>query len=279
VTTQRELFCCLVCGSAVGRDTDLGAPVRRCLSCEFGWTRTSLATPHELYNQESGCPTNYLEASARRYESDLRLRWLLGTGIPASLVEVGCAGGFFLEAAAKAGITATGIDVSLAAVRFAREELGITVMPGCFEEATLTDPVEALCAFQVLEKVEDPHDFLLAARQVLVPGGRLALEVPNIASAAAARLGARWPQARPGYQRWHFTPDSLARLVTRHGFQIIERDTVFSRFYWRRAPRWAHVRELFVADWAASRSPKLSHPTLGDAIRLIARRPEAGRPA
>jgi len=277
MTSQEELLCCLVCGSTIGRDADAVAPVRRCTACHFGWTRASLAAPRELYNRRPGGPANYLEASSRRYESDLRLRWLLGTGIPASLLEVGCAGGFFLEAAAKAGIAATGIDVSLAAVRFAREELGLAVTAGSFEEASFADPVEALCAFAVLEKVEDPHDFLLAARQALAPGGRLAVEVPNIASAAARRLGARWPQAQAGYQRWHFTPDSLARLITRHGFQVIARDTVFSRFYWRPIPRLAHARELFLADWLASRSPKLSHPSLGDVIRLIARRPEIGR--
>jgi SAM-dependent methyltransferase len=277
MTSQRELLCCLVCGSTIGRDTDLVTPVRRCTACDFGWTRATLAAPRELYNRGADGPTNYLEVSARRYQSDLRLRWLLGTGIPVSLLEVGCAGGFFLEAAAKAGIVATGIDVSVAAVRFARDELGVAATVGSFEEASVADPVEAVCAFSVLEKVEDPHDFLLAARQALAPGGRLAVEVPNIASAAADRLGNRWPQAQPGHQRWHFTPDSLARLITRHGFEVVARDTVFSRFYWRPVPRLAHLRQLFLADWLASRSPKLSHPRLGDWIRLIARRPEAGR--
>src|SRR4051812_27464446 len=102
MTSQRELLCCLVCGSTLGWDTDVATPVRRCTACAFGWTRAALATPQELYNRGSGGPANYLEASGRRYQSDLRLRWLLGTGIPASLLEVGCGGGFFLEAATKA---------------------------------------------------------------------------------------------------------------------------------------------------------------------------------
>jgi SAM-dependent methyltransferase len=183
-----------------------------------------------------------------------------------------------VEAAGAAGIVAEGVEVSGAAVRFARERLGVRLRQGRFESATVAQPVAAVCAFHVLEHVEDPNEFLSAARRALLPGGRLALEVPNIASAAARRLGTGWPHIEPRYHRWHFTPESLTRLVTAHGFQVVRRDTVFSRFYWRPWARLTHARDLFIADWVASRRASVRHPTLGDALRLVARHTNGSRP-
>lgn len=181
-----------------------------------------------------------------------------------------------MEAARRAGIAAQGVEVSESAARFAVERLGVPVRVGCFEEVAPVRSVEAVCAFHVLEHVEEPREFLRAARDALVPGGWLALEVPNIGSAAARRLGVEWSGLQPRFHRWHFTPESLTRLVTDSGFEIVRQDTVFSRFYWQRWGRLANARVLLVADWVASGSPRVSHPRLGDAIRLVARYDEAG---
>ncbi|MEN3616253.1 methyltransferase domain-containing protein, partial [Plantactinospora sp. ZYX-F-223] len=132
---------------------------------------------------------DYFLPGPRRFESGRRLRWLLSVARPASLVEAGSAGGFFVEAALRAGIAAEGVEVCAAAARFARERLGVPVRHGCFESDVPERVVEAVCAFHVLEHVEDPRRFLLAARRMLAARGWLALEVPNIASAAATRLG------------------------------------------------------------------------------------------
>ncbi|MEU8127137.1 methyltransferase domain-containing protein, partial [Micromonospora sp. NPDC049049] len=110
------------------------------------------------------------------------------------------------------------------------------------------------------------------AHTALTPGGWLALEVPNIASAAANRLGTDWPGLQSRYHRWHFAPDTLVRMLVESGFRVISHDTVFSRFYWQPAARLRNARDLLVADVAASRSPRVTHPQLGDLLRIFARR-------
>ena len=266
---------CLVCGTSGASESRLDDLLRRCPTCTFTWTTRVLAAPEELYDSgyfEGDGYDDYYQPTARRFESRLRLRWLRSSGPVLSLVEAGSAGGFFVAAARAAGIAAEGVEISESAVAYARDQLGVPVRQGPFESAEFAERFDVVCAFHVLEHVSDPTEFLLAAREALSPGGRIAVEVPNIASAAAGRLGSSWPHIQPQYHWWHFTPESLRRLVVDCGFEIVRQDTVFSRFYWQPLARKRNARDLFIADLAASHSVRMTHPSMGDAVRLIARR-------
>ena len=234
------------------------------------------ARQEELYDAsyyETESYRGYFAAARQwRHEADRRLRWLLATARPASLVEAGPAGGFFVRAARTAGIDATGVEVSPVAARYARQTLGVPVRQGMFEAVALPAPVEAVCAFHVLEHVLDPRSFLGAARERLVPGGWLALEVPNIDSTAARLAGATWVDLAPRYHLWHFNPASLARLVTDCGFEIVRQDTIFATHYLRPArwpTRWGVTSVHHAVRAGSLRSV---HPTRGNYLRLLARR-------
>lgn len=274
---------CTVCGETRS-EPSLGGMLRRCQGCAFQWTAADLPPPDELYDEsyyESESYRRYFAMATQwRFEAARRLRWLLSAVRPATLMEAGPAGGFFLEAARDRGIAVDGVEVSETAARYARDTLGVPVRQGTFERTVLASPVEAVCAFHVLEHVSDPREFLQAARGMLAPDGWLALEVPNISSAAAARDGESWVDLAPRYHNWHFSPESLTRLVTETGFRVVRADTIFASHYLRPnrlASRWglaSHWRGL-----RASGSLRTSHPHLGDYLRLLARRDEPGGPA
>jgi SAM-dependent methyltransferase len=248
-----------------------------CADCGFAWTAADPERPEDLYGEgyfHGDGYADYLQADARRFEAGRRLRWLLRTGPVRSLVEAGCAGGFFVEAARQAGIAATGTELSAEMVRHARERLGLPVEQGRFESAPLPDrPVQAVCAFHVLEHVEDPVAFVQTAWRLLEPGGRLAIEVPNLASPAARRLGLDWPGLQPRYHRWHFGPTALRRLVERAGFELVTQDTATFRYYMPAGFRHRQARHLFPADLRNTHSIRLTPRRHGDLLRLIARKP------
>ena len=166
------------------------------------------------------------------------------------------------------------MELSPTRARFAVESLGLDVRLSTFESDPSSSPVEAVCAFHVLEHVDDPQVFLEAAGSRLVPGGWVAIEVPNIASAGARRLGKAWPGLALDFHRWHFSPRSLIRLVKKVGFVPYQCDTVLARYYTR--PR-SYVRlatwRTLAAECRSARSTGLVHPALGDHLRLIARLP------
>ncbi|MFI6762313.1 methyltransferase domain-containing protein [Micromonospora sp. NPDC050417] len=280
MSTHDTATACLVCGPVPRWRSDFDGLLRTCLACGFAWTAAAMAPSPELYDEsyfDGGGYEEYFLPAPRRYEASRRLRWLLSLVRPTSLIEAGPAGGFFVEAARRAGIAASGIDISESAARYARDQLGVPVRQGRFETAVPERAVQAVCAFHVLEHVDEPRAFLDAARTALVPGGWLVLEVPNVASPAARRLGPAWPGLQPEYHRWHFTPESLTRLVTSAGFRVLRQDTTVFRYYMPPRYRLRHAHRLLPGDWLATRSLRLTHARHGDLLRLVAALPDARR--
>lgn len=253
--------------------------VRRCSACAFVWTRaddhrTAPAAYDETFFSNSHYYTAYFTRGSQwRHEALLRLRWLLTFARPESLLEIGCGGGFFLEAAREAGIAVHGIEPAGDGADFARRNMGLDVTSGLFENVVPPGRFDTVCAFHVLEHVEDPDAFLAKARDILPERGWLALEVPNIESTRARRDGSEWFNLVPQYHLWHFSPRTLTRIVEEAGFALISVDTVFPRHYFR--ARRLLTRSGFtsaLADWRSSPSPARSHPSAGDLLRLIASR-------
>lgn len=274
MTTMTGPTVCILCASWRTKAAfPQPSPLRRCTNCGLVVTASGPeATPPygEEYFSGSGYDSYFARAGQWRHEARKRLDWLLGATSPRTVLEIGCAGGFFLEAARAAGIEALGVESSEPAARYAGGTVGVPVVLGRFEEAHLDGPFDAVCAFHVLEHVDDPRALLEKARMLVASGGWLALEVPNIDSAAARVEGLDWPNLLPAYHRWHFAPGTLARLVEEAGFRVVRRETVFARFY---SPPARTMRRTLGELRTALRlgSLRTVHPTLGDHIRLLAR--------
>ena len=264
-----------MCGCRAVSDAFPGFDVVvRCGGCEVAWTAGADAASPTYDEGFFGGDyyTGYFDrADQWRHEARLRLRWLLQAGRPLSLAEIGCGGGFFLEAARAHGIAVRGVEPAADGAEHARSSLGLDVTTGRFEDVDLRGPFDAVCAFHVLEHVDDPVTFLERSRGLLAANGVLGLEVPNLDSARARRDRDRWFNLVPDFHLWHFSPASLLRLVTSSGFRPLSVDTAFPRHYFRvrRLASRSALRAL-TADLRAAPIPARTHARAGDYLRLLA---------
>ncbi|MDP8223096.1 MAG: class I SAM-dependent methyltransferase [Candidatus Lernaella stagnicola] len=145
------------------------------------------------------------------------------------LLEVGCGTGDAVGAALDLGFDATGVDVSAQAVDRARRRFP----DGDFRAARLEEvdlppgSFDAACLFDMIEHVPEPHPFAARLADLLVPGGRLLVVTPNVASLSARCLGPHWFHTFPEHVLLH-TPLSLAILFETHSLRVIRR-----RFAWK----------------------------------------------
>jgi hypothetical protein len=74
--------------------------------------------------------------------------------------------------------------------------------------------------WHVLEHVHDLHGYLAQLRKLLRPGGVLFIAVPNYTSYDARKYGAYWAAYDIPIHLYHFSPTSMHRLMSAHGFKI-----------------------------------------------------------
>lgn len=143
---------------------------------------------------------------------------------PGPLLEVGANTGMLLSLLRAAGLDQLrGLEPNPACAQAARKH-GVAIDVGWFD-AAYTPPagLANIVMSHVFEHMADPLAALDLAAQLLPPGGRLFLFVPNFASLRAQHDIARWPPLNPVDHLWHFSPDTLAALIARHGkFAVLE---------------------------------------------------------
>jgi SAM-dependent methyltransferase len=179
------------------------------------------ALDERVYRQlfEAQC-ANYKEQATRLTEVAGRC----GSG-----VELGSYVGAFLSAARAKGWQFEGVDVNEAANRFASQQ-GFTVRRGGLEAVTGRQ-FDAVAIWNCFDQLPDPRATAAAARNVLHPGGILAIRVPNgelYARLARSNSGGGLRRLLLAYNnllsfpyRQGFTPASLTRLLEDQGFEIV----------------------------------------------------------
>lgn len=142
---------------------------------------------------------------------------------PGRLLEVGSATGYFLEQAGLAGWDVEGLEPSHWASEYARNVLGQPVATTTLEDAHLApESYDLVVAWEVLEHLSQPREFLHEVRRVLRPGGSFAFSTPDCGSFVARATAGRWPG-------WKKVPEHLSffdrkrlrRLVQEVGFEVV----------------------------------------------------------
>jgi SAM-dependent methyltransferase len=98
----------------------------------------------------------------------------------ARLLDVGCGVGRFGHGACARGWDVTGIDVSALAIEIGREFAPFPLRASTIEQLIEQgEQYDVVTAFEVLEHLTSPVQFLSTAKRILRPGGQMFYTVPN----------------------------------------------------------------------------------------------------
>jgi SAM-dependent methyltransferase len=153
--------------------------------------------------------------------------WLAGLagGDGASVLDVGCGVGAALNLYRAARFETWGVEPDAPAAERARQR-GHGVTTGSFDDVDFCDATFSVVRFRhSLEHVADPVNAIDKAVQMLRPGGRCLVEIPNPEGWLASKSGAAWWQLDP--PRHVALPPStvLEGLMARHGCSTELRQT------------------------------------------------------
>lgn len=142
------------------------------------------------------------------------------------LLDIGCANGGFLLAAADYGYAAMGIDANASMMRYVAEEHGLLAAPCTFPGDRLwrawVGQFRVVTMHDVLEHIRPFSAALAASWQLLLPGGLLVVDTPDATSDEALLLGCEWHHVKPEEHPVLFGQELLRALLDRAGFAVVK---------------------------------------------------------
>lgn len=216
-----------------------------CMDCQLIFRVPSLTQDNLLkyypkeyspYNPEAGLNGSILGGLLRNAAMfPYRLRfgspeWTESPFGNGHLLDVGCGAGALLKQMTALGWKCWGLDVSSIAIEKAQKN----VPQATYLQSTLTDlnikhTFDAIVLSHVLEHLPDPVDSLHKCFDLLVPGGKLLIGIPNINSPEANLFGRYWSGLDIPRHMVHFRKSVIRRLLEASGFSVEKvRPTMFA---------------------------------------------------
>lgn len=167
--------------------------------------------------QERAYPNAVIDA--RRMIATIAV--LAPAGAPRRLLDVGSGYGFFSREALDAGFDVAAIELGDDERRIYRELTGQDAAATSFESYTCPPASQsAILMSQILEHAIDVEAWVAKVHDCLVPGGILAVALPNFAGLSRLLLQDRDPSICPPVHLNYFSAHSLGRLLARSGFTV-----------------------------------------------------------
>lgn len=208
-----------------------GFCVNRCPDCGLGRTWPAVPPeeigrwyPQAYYGKENVRFNRLFETMTHLFRR--RRARVLHDRVPhGPVLDVGCGRGILLDQLRSLGYEAHGVEFTDTAAWHARRRLGLDVAAGDF--LTLpheADRFHAVIFWHTLEHFPNPVEAVARARELLRPGGLLAVAVPNFDSLQARLFGRHWFHLDVPRHYFHFGLRSLEAILARHAFRVVRTD-------------------------------------------------------
>lgn len=144
-----------------------------------------------------------------------------------TILDIGCAMGFYLEYAQKFGWSIYGIEVSEYAAEYAKKLLKTrNIFHNTLENIEFEDnKFDVITMWLVLEHMTNPVKALLKIKKWLKPDGIIGIKVPNADGITFRSNLKKWIEQHPEDHMCDFTPDTLERIMNKCGYQLLELET------------------------------------------------------
>jgi len=232
---------CLCCGSAAinkvfeCKDYTVSNEyfeIWKCNTCTFRFTQnvpdeTSIVTYYQSSNYISLSDTkkgfiNSLYHFVRKFTLGKKLELVKEvTGVKRGvLLDVGSGTGAFANTMQQAGWKVTGLEPDETARINALSNYKLQLQELSDLKDLEPETFDAITLWHVLEHVHQLHGYLEKFYQVLKPGGRLLIAVPNYTSFDAQFYKQYWAAYDVPRHLYHFSPKSMEILVSEKGFDV-----------------------------------------------------------
>lgn len=148
-----------------------------------------------------------------------------------NILDIGCAMGFFLEEAEKAGFESFGVEVSKYAYSFANSKFGQRIYLGAIEEFFQRKDklkyfsnvlYDVVTLSDLIEHVKDPRSILQNLKKSLKKDGVIVIQTGDADSLWAKLMGKNWHFFAPPQHLYFFSRRTITELLNQAGFEVIK---------------------------------------------------------
>ena len=133
---------------------------------------------------------------------------------PGTLLEIGCAMGFFLDYASSLGWKVKGVDLAEDAVNFAKEKFGLDVFKGnIFSLNADTNSFDSCISIGTMDHLKNPLAVFNEISRILKPNGLLIVTIGSISELVPFHY-------RPPEHLFYFSRKSLKIALEKSGFEV-----------------------------------------------------------
>lgn len=145
------------------------------------------------------------------------------------ILDVGTAGGAFLAAAKEHGWQVSGCEPNRWLAEWGGKQYGINVFAGTIFEMKLKEAAfDVVTLWDVLEHTPDPTAALAECHRILVNGGVLVVNYPDIKALIPRMMGKKWVFLL-SVHLYYFTFETMKAMLQKAGFNV-----VLKKSYWQK---------------------------------------------